>query len=219
MHIGIVSIDDLKAYVKNHKVPILEKSIIKTASSRLPTKFGNFAINIYKSILDNKEHIALKLGKKLSNPVLTRIHSQCLTGDTLFSEKCDCGEQLRKSLEQIQKKGEGILIYLNQEGRGIGLTNKIKAYALQEKGLDTVEANMALGLPVDSRDFKTAFEILDNLGIKEIDLLTNNPEKIKQLEELGISIKNQIPLTVIPNSFNKDYLLTKKVKLGHTIDF
>lgn len=217
--LGIVSLDDLRDYVKNHKIPESEKSIIKTASSKLPTRYGNFILSIYKSILDNKEHVALQLGSKLNTPVLTRIHSQCLTGDTLFSEKCDCGEQLRQSLKKINEKGEGILIYLNQEGRGIGLTNKIKAYALQEKGLDTVEANEALGLPVDGRDFKTAFEILNDLGIKQINLLTNNLEKIKQLEKFGISIKNQIPLTVKPNFFNKDYLLTKKIKLGHTIDF
>lgn len=219
LNIGIVSIDDLKKYVKNHQISVFEKTIIKTASSKLPTKYGNFIIRVYKSIQDNKEHVALQLGKKLKAPVLVRIHSQCLTGDTLFSEKCDCGEQLVKSLEKISQKGQGVLIYLSQEGRGIGLTNKIKAYALQDKGLDTVEANQALGLPVDGRDFKTAFEILNDLAVKEIDLLTNNPKKTRQLEEFGITIKNQIPLTIKPNPINKDYLLTKKIKLGHTIDF
>lgn len=219
MDIGVISIGNLKDYIKNHKIQKSEKSIIKTASSKLPTRYGNFTISVYKSIIDNKEHVALRLGDKLNSPVLTRIHSQCLTGDTLFSEKCDCGEQLRLSLKKINEKGEGILIYLNQEGRGIGLTNKIKAYALQEKGLDTVEANEALGLPVDGRDFKTAFEILNDLGIKQINLLTNNPEKISQLEKSGISVKNQIPISIKPNPVNKDYLLTKKIKLGHTIDF
>ncbi len=219
LNIGIVSIDDLESYIKNHKTPSPEKSIIKTAVSKLPTKFGNFTISVYKSILDNKEHLALVLGKKLNNRVLTRIHSQCLTGDTLFSEKCDCGGQLRKSLEQIHKKGEGILIYLNQEGRGIGLTNKIKAYALQDKGLDTVEANVALGLPIDERDFKIAFEILQDLGVKKIDLLTNNPQKIKDMKKLGMSGISHIPLSIEPSPTNREYLLAKKTKLGHTIDF
>lgn len=216
--IGIISLDILKEYVCENPKQYVDKSIIKTASSKLPTRFGDFIIHIYKSIKDNKEHVALTLGNKLSNPVLTRIHSLCLTGDTLFSRKCDCGDQLRMSLEKISEKGEGVLVYLNQEGRGIGLSNKIRAYALQDEGMDTVEANVALGLPVDGRDFKTAFEILEDLGIDEIDLLTNNPEKAKEICKDGIKINNVIPLIADVNDNNKGYLLTKKNKLGHTLD-
>lgn len=216
--IGIVSLDDIKGYVKKHPKQFNEITIIKTASSKLPTKYGDFIINVYKSIQDNKEHVALQLGKNLKAPVLVRIHSQCLTGDTLFSEKCDCGDQLRLSMQKIQEKGEGVLIYLNQEGRGIGLTNKIRAYALQDEGMDTVEANVALGLPVDGRDFKTALEILGDLGIEEVDLLTNNPEKAKEICKDGIKINKVIPLIADVTDNNKGYLLTKKNKLGHTLD-
>lgn len=216
--IGIVSLDDLKKYVAENPKEYIDKSIIKTASSKLPTKFGDFIITVYKSIKDNKEHVALSLGNKFTNPVLVRIHSLCLTGDTLFSRKCDCGDQLRMSLEKIAEKGEGVLVYLNQEGRGIGLSNKIRAYALQDEGMDTVEANVALGLPVDGRDFKTAFEILDELGIEEVDLLTNNPEKAKEICKDGIKINKVIPLIADVNDNNKGYLLTKKNKLGHTLD-
>lgn len=190
--------------------------IIKAASAKLPTLYGTFKIFIYKST-DCREHVALILGKAPGKIVLTRIHSQCLTGDTFFSLKCDCGDQLKISLEKIQKTGSGILIYLNQEGRGIGLINKIKAYALQEKGHDTVEANKTLGLAVDARDYKIAAYILKDLGILRINLLTNNPDKIKQLKKYGIEIAKTTSLEISPNNINHSYLLTKKDKLGHLL--
>lgn len=194
-------------------------TISKTASSPLQTAYGEFTISIYKSTQDNKEHIALIKGNIEETPTpLVRVHSQCLTGDTFLSLKCDCHEQLHQSLKLISEAGVGILIYLNQEGRGIGLTNKIKAYALQEKGLDTAEANLALGLPADSRDYEIAADILKDLNTPTINLLTNNPDKIKQMEKHGITVETQIPLETTPNEFNKKYLLTKKQKFHHQLN-
>lgn len=188
-----------------------------TASSSLPTKYGNFQVVIYKSEFDNYEHVVLYMGDLKNQPVITRVHSQCLTGDTLFSLKCDCGEQLKKSMRMISKEGQGIIIYLRQEGRGVGLFHKINAYKLQEEGLDTVEANLALGLPVDDRNYTQAAEILHDLEISEIILLTNNPDKVQQLSEKGIKIIKRIGLEVKPNKFNRKYLMTKKQKLGHKL--
>ncbi|HSW48323.1 MAG TPA: GTP cyclohydrolase II [Candidatus Saccharimonadales bacterium] len=187
------------------------------AKAFLPTKYGNFEIYVYKSGADNCEHAVLTIGDLSRSPVLTRIHSKCLTGDTFSSLKCDCQDQLHKSMAMIGKKGRGIIIYLNQEGRGIGLENKIKAYALQEEGLDTVDAQNALGLPVDARDYKIAADILMDLKVKEINLLTNNPDKVKQLNNYGIKIVERISLDVGSNKIDKDYLLTKKNKLGHIL--
>lgn len=188
----------------------------KTASATLPTAYGTFAILVYKTS-DNREHAVLSLGKTDKQPVLARIHSQCLTGDTLLSLRCDCREQLHKSMEIIQKEGSGVILYLNQEGRGIGLSNKIKAYALQEQGLDTVEANHSLGFKADARDYKVAAEILRDLGISRIFLLTNNPKKVINLAQYGISVVKRIPLETKPNTMNKSYLLAKKKKLGHML--
>ena len=216
--IKIISIDDLISYLKTKPLPPnIFPSVSKTASSFLQTEYGKFKINIYKSIKDNKEHTALIKGDIINKVVPVRIHSQCITGDILHSLKCDCHEQLDKSLRIIDKNKTGILLYLNQEGRGIGLTNKIKAYALQEKGLDTAQANLALDLPVDARDYRIAAEMLKDIGISTINLLTNNPDKVKQVEKYGIIIKNRLPLEIIPNKFNKKYLLTKKQKLGHQL--
>lgn len=191
--------------------------IKKTAEAALPTKYGLFKIFVYKSQKDNLEHVALIKGQNFLKPVLTRLHSSCLTGDIFSSLRCDCNRQLQKSLEKIGKAKNGILIYLNQEGRGIGLINKIKAYALQEKGLDTIDANNALGLPSDARDYKVAAEILKDLNIKTINLLTNNPAKIDQLSKYGIVVNKRIPLEVTPNNVNQQYLKTKKIKLGHKL--
>lgn len=214
--IKIVSIKDLIEYLTQYPLPRQKTSnIVKTASSFIPTEYGNFKIAIYKSSIDNREHTVLTMGKLDHRPILTRIHSQCLTGDTLFSIKCDCRGQLQKSLRIIARKKQGIIIYLNQEGRGIGLSNKIKAYALQQTGLDTVEANHALGLPADIRDYQIAAEILNDLGVYKIILLTNNPNKIEQLKSYGISIVDSVPLESLPNKINFDYLKTKKQKLGH----
>ena len=193
-------------------------SILKATFAKLPTTHGVFKIIIYRSD-DGLEHVVLVKGEKFKEPVLVRIHSQCLTGDTFASLKCDCGEQLHKSMKLINKNGSGIIIYLNQEGRGIGLVNKIKAYALQEQGFDTVSANQELGLPVDMRSYEIAAQILEDLGICEINLLTNNPDKQDQLAKYGVRIINRIPLEVKPNKVDKGYLKTKKQKMSHQLKF
>lgn len=213
--ISLVSIADLVRYLKRHPLQkTAHSSLTRESSARLPTIYGTFDITIYRSLFDTREHAILTLGK-LKEPVLTRIHSQCLTGDTFLSLRCDCREQLHKSMQLISQHGSGIILYLNQEGRGIGLSNKIKAYALQEKGLDTVEANHALGFPGDSRDYGIVSEILHDFHISEISLLTNNPDKKKQLAASGIRVIDRIPLEVSPNALNKHYLFVKKQKLGH----
>jgi 3,4-dihydroxy 2-butanone 4-phosphate synthase/GTP cyclohydrolase II len=214
----IVSIDDLIDYLKKYPLPAIDKkSIIKTASSLLPTDYGLFNLSVYKSIIDSREHIALSIGEMAKTPILTRIHSQCLTGDVFSSRKCDCNQQLHRSLQLLGEKKQGILIYLNQEGRGIGLSNKIKAYELQDKGLDTVEANEALGLPADARDYLVAAEILKDLSVAKIELLTNNPQKIRQLSDFGVEVVKKIPLEFASNETNKSYLQVKKYKLGHLL--
>lgn len=191
---------------------------MKIASANLPTKYGHFKILVYQSKEDQREHAVLVKGKDLKlQPVLVRIHSQCLTGDTFLSLRCDCREQLHRSMKLIQQKGQGVIIYLNQEGRGIGLANKIKAYRLQEKGLDTVEANKALHVPTDTRDYQIAAQILQDLGISEVLLLTNNPIKIRQLKKYGIKVLERIPLEVKPHNLNLSYLRTKKKKLKHML--
>jgi len=189
----------------------------KIATSHLPTLYGDWEIIIYRSMIDNLEHTALIMGNPGKKPVLTRIHSQCLTGDTFASLRCDCGPQLQKSMELIGKKKEGIILYLNQEGRGIGLGNKIRAYALQDKGLDTVEANEQLDFPADARNYDIAAEILCEIDCHHIELLTNNPEKAKSLKLAGVKIEKIIPLEVAPNPFNEKYLKTKKEKMGHLL--
>lgn len=191
---------------------------MKIASSLLPTKYGLFHIIIYKSLIDDREHAVLSMSSVKNGPTLTRIHSQCLTGDTLLSLKCDCREQLHQSMKIISQNKNGLIIYLNQEGRDIGLSNKIKAYYLQDKGLDTVEANEALGFAPDARDYKIAADILKDIGISKVILLTNNPNKIQQLNSYGITIQSQIPLEVSPTALNKEYLRIKKQKLGHLLE-
>lgn len=219
LNVKMVSIADLVKSLKKHPLPKLEeeKGITKTATATLPTKYGTFQIVIFKSLADNREHAVLIMGK-INNPVLLRVHSQCLTGDTFSSLRCDCEEQLHQSMRFIQKNGSGVVLYLNQEGRGIGLTNKIKAYALQEKGYDTVEANKSLGLPIDARQYKIAADILKDLGISKILLLTNNPDKEKQLSHFGIEIVATIPLEIKPDKINKRYLAAKKQKLAHRLE-
>lgn len=193
----------------------MNKKIKYIASCRLPTEWGVFTMHGFEEA-DGQEHIALSMGDFSDGlPVLSRIHSECLTGDALFSQKCDCGPQLKAAMQAVQKEGRGIIVYLRQEGRGIGLINKIRAYHLQDQGLDTVEANLKLGLPVDARDFSLAKHIYDHLGVHEIKLLTNNPEKVSTLQQAGISIVERIPLQVGENSENERYLHTKAEKLGH----
>ena len=181
----------------------MNKKIKYIASCRLPTEWGVFTMHGFEEA-DGQEHIALSMGDFSDGlPVLSRIHSECLTGDALFSQKCDCGPQLKAAMQAVQKEGRGIIVYLRQEGRGIGLINKIRAYRLQDQGLDTVEANLKLGLPVDARDFSLAKHIYDHLGVHEIKLLTNNPEKVSTLQQAGISIVERIPLQVGENSENE----------------
>lgn len=220
LHVKLISIKDLILYLRKNPLNKLEASeeIIKTATSILPGKYGNLQLVVYKSVIDNREHVALLKGE-IKEITLLRIHSACLTGDTFFSLRCDCGEQLRQSMKLINKKSGGVILYLNQEGRGIGLTNKIKAYALQDKGHDTVEANESLGFPIDARQYKIAADILNDLGILKVNLLTNNPDKEKQLSKFGIEITKTIPIEIKPNKINKEYLFTKKQKLSHRLKF
>ena len=189
----------------------------RVARATLPTRYGTFEMFVYATP-EHKEHVALTSGViDDGEPVLVRAHSECLTGDVLGSSRCDCGEQLADSLRLLQQQGRGILLYLRQEGRGIGLTKKITAYALQEQGLDTVEANLALGLPEDMRDYRVAAEMLLDLGVWRACLITNNPAKIEGLERYGIEVVERIPLRMSPNPSNVGYLRTKREKMGHIL--
>jgi GTP cyclohydrolase II len=187
----------------------------RVAQAGLPTRYGTFEMFVYDAP-DHKEHVALTLGAiDGGGPVLVRAHSECLTGDVFGSSRCDCGEQLDESLRFLQEQGRGVLLYLRQEGRGIGLTKKISAYALQEQGLDTVDANHALGLPEDMRDYRVAAEMLLDLGVRRARLLTNNPAKIEGLERCGVEVVERLPLGISPNPSNLGYLRTKREKMGH----
>lgn len=187
----------------------------RVAKANLPTRYGDFQMLVYDTP-EHEEHVALILGTiDDGEPVLVRAHSECLTGDVFGSSRCDCGDQLADSLRFLQEQGRGVLLYLRQEGRGIGLANKISAYALQEQGLDTVEANLALGLPEDMRDYRAAAEMLLDLGVRRARLLTNNPAKIEGLERYGVEVVERIPLGISPNPSNLGYLRTKREKMGH----
>ncbi|MDD5006153.1 MAG: bifunctional 3,4-dihydroxy-2-butanone-4-phosphate synthase/GTP cyclohydrolase II [Candidatus Omnitrophica bacterium] len=214
-NLKICSIEDLIEF--RRKKEMLVKRITRAS---LPTEFGEFQMLVYESSIDKLNHIALVLGneeeiRKEQKPVMVRVHSECLTGDVFGSLRCDCGTQLKKALELIGKEGKGVILYMSQEGRGIGLINKIRAYNLQDKGLDTVEANEALGFEADLRDYGIGAQILADLGIKNIRLLTNNPKKVVGLEGYGLHISERIPLDIPANKINKKYLETKKTKLGH----
>lgn len=200
-----------------NKIEIQEK-IDVPADARLPTKYGEFRIRIFHESSTGLDHVALTLGDMSGpDPVLVRVHSECVTGDSFASTRCDCGSQLEYTLEEIQRKGWGCLVYLRQEGRGIGLHAKIQAYNLQDKGADTLDANLMLGLPGDARDYSIASIIFDNLGIKHVSLLTNNPDKVEKLENLGIKVFERVPLIVGVGSENINYLKTKGIKMGHHI--
>ncbi|WP_374531336.1 GTP cyclohydrolase II [Acinetobacter sp.] len=187
------------------------------ATSRLPTAFGEFKITVFQDPKTGEEHVALSKGLDTppTGPVLVRIHSECLTGDAFASLKCDCGPQLQATQKLINDVGQGVILYLRQEGRGIGLTNKIRAYALQDQGHDTVDANLMLNLPADARRYDMCRIMLDHLNVKEVRLVTNNPLKIKALTDLGINVIDRVPLTVGLNPFNEDYLKTKHERMAH----
>ena len=191
-------------------------TIQKIAEAKLPTHWGEFKVIAFENKKLNEEHLLLYMGE-LQNDSLLRIHSQCLTGDTLYSLKCDCGSQLAMALQRISEEGVGMIIYMAQEGRGIGLVNKIRAYELQDKGMNTVEANEALGFAADERDYSYCKEILSAVNISSVRLMTNNPRKIKGLEDVDIKVSERVSIEIEPNKHNEDYLKVKADKLGHMI--
>jgi 3,4-dihydroxy 2-butanone 4-phosphate synthase/GTP cyclohydrolase II len=209
----MVTVADLVAYRRR-----TERLIERVVSTRLPTAFGDFVAVGYRSLVDNKHHVALVKGEVEGvGDVLVRVHSECLTGDVFHSLRCDCGEQLESALSMIEQEGRGVLLYLSQEGRGIGLLNKLRAYKLQEEGLDTVDANLRLGLPADLRDYGIGAQILSDLGLTSIRILTNNPKKISGMAGYGLSVTDQIPIQHVANPHNEAYLRAKRDRLGHTL--
>jgi 3,4-dihydroxy 2-butanone 4-phosphate synthase/GTP cyclohydrolase II len=225
-------IPELMKYVKKHHLRIItiaalidhrrktEKLVERSAIIELPTRYGEFTAYSYVSKITNENHLALVKGDVSDGqPVLARVHSECLTGDVFGSMRCDCGDQLDYAMRRIVKEGKGVLLYMRQEGRGIGFENKMKAYSLQDKGMDTVEANRALGFDADLRDYGTGAEILADLGIKKLRLLTNNPKKISGIEGFGLEIIERIPIQIQHNTRNLKYLKTKKEKMGHILTF
>jgi 3,4-dihydroxy 2-butanone 4-phosphate synthase/GTP cyclohydrolase II len=229
---SMARLPDLKRFAARHGIKIIginqlighrvqkERLVQRMAEITMPTRWGNFRVFAYRSVIDPDEHAALVFGDITTpEPVLVRVHSQCVTGDVFHSLRCDCGEQVELALDRIVQEGRGVFVYMRQEGRGIGFCNKIRAYALQEtQGLDTVEANEALGFPADRRDYGIGMQILVDLGLKEIRLLTNNPDKRAGLEGYGLKVVERVPLVAEPNPYNVRYLETKRDKLGHMLD-
>ncbi len=212
--IKILSIEQIIAYRRQH-----EQLIKRVAETRLPTRHGLFTAIAYKSVVDPDEHLALVMGKlSPDEPVLVRVHSECMTGDVFGSLRCDCGDQLNMALDAIAREGKGVFLYMRQEGRGIGLHNKIRAYALQDTGLDTVEANEALGFAPDLRHYGIGAQILVDLGVRKLRLLTNNPKKVVGLEGYGLELVERVPIVVPPNSESARYLETKRSKLGQLLE-
>jgi 3,4-dihydroxy 2-butanone 4-phosphate synthase/GTP cyclohydrolase II len=231
---SMARVKDLIPYCQRHGLKMItvadlvkyrrrtERLVERVAQAALPTEFGDFEVVGYRSLLDNKHHVALIKGdvgsaSERGESVLVRVHSECLTGDVFHSLRCDCGQQLADALRRIEAEGLGVLLYLSQEGRGIGLLNKLKAYKLQENGLDTVDANLELGLPADLRDYGIGAQILVDLGLQSIRILTNNPKKIVGLEGYGLTVADQLPIEQVPGEHNRDYLRTKRDKLGHAL--
>jgi 3,4-dihydroxy 2-butanone 4-phosphate synthase/GTP cyclohydrolase II len=209
----MITVADLIAYRRRH-----DKLVERVVETVLPTAFGQFNVIGYRSLMDDKHHVAMVKGAVAGEQdVLVRMHSECLTGDVFHSLRCDCGEQLESALAMIEQEGRGVLVYLAQEGRGIGLLNKLRAYKLQEDGVDTVDANLRLGLPVDLRDYGIGAQILTDLGLTSIRILTNNPKKIRGLEGYGLSVAAQMPIEHLPNPHNEAYLRAKAQRMGHTL--
>jgi 3,4-dihydroxy 2-butanone 4-phosphate synthase / GTP cyclohydrolase II len=231
---SMARVPDLIPYCKRHGIKMVtvadlikyrrqtEKLVERVAEASLPTEYGDFTVVGYRALMDSKHHVALVKGDvraaaQRGESVMVRVHSECLTGDVFHSQRCDCGQQLADALGRIEDEGLGVLLYLAQEGRGIGLLNKLRAYKLQEGGLDTVDANIELGLPADLRDYGIGAQILVDLGLKSIRILTNNPKKIVGLEGYGLEVKDQIPIEQAPGQHNRAYLQAKRDKLGHTL--
>jgi len=227
---SMARVDDLKTYCELHDLKMLtiadliayrrknDQLVERVVSTSMPTAFGDFTVVGYRSLVDDKHHVALVKGDvEGKEDVIVRVHSECLTGDVFHSLRCDCGDQLAAALAVIEEEGEGVLLYLAQEGRGIGLLNKLKAYKLQEEGYDTVDANLKLGLPADLRDYGIGAQILVDLGLSSIRILTNNPKKIHGLEGYGLSVSEQLPIEPPSNVHNADYLETKRSRMGHTL--